>query len=236
MNSRLTFGQKVIEFNQNLDFNAKLPPGIAVLNPFRENDCANLACRAFYGKYYADGKQRRIILGINPGRFGAGLTGVPFTDPKRLKEKCGIVIKNCPAAHEPSSQFVYEAIAKCGGPEDFYKKWYINSVCPLGFTRPGKSGKPVNYNYYDSAELCRIAMPFIIKTLKEQLDFGICRDVCVCFGMGKNAQYLQKLNAEQGFFEQIVPLEHPRYIMQYKSRDIEEYAQKYAMTFNSYAD
>lgn len=228
------FGQKVIAFNQSLNFTAPLPPGIGVMNPFRDNQCATAACHAFYHKYYDDHDLRRIILGINPGRFGAGLTGVPFTDPKRLLDKCGIDIPACPKAHEPSSQFVYEAIAECGGPEKFYKKWYINSLCPLGFTKTGKTGKPVNYNYYDSHELCRIATPFIVRALREQLDFGIIPDVCICFGTGKNAQFLKKLNEEYRFFGKIVPLEHPRWIIQYRTAEIPQYARKYADTFREY--
>jgi hypothetical protein len=42
-------------------------------------------CSSFYQKYYADNKKRSLIIGINPGRFGAGVTGIPFTDPIRLK-------------------------------------------------------------------------------------------------------------------------------------------------------
>lgn len=232
--AQITFGEKVIRFNRNLDFTAQLPPGIGVMNPFRASECANAACEAFYHKYYNDCEQRHIVLGINPGRFGAGITGVPFTDPKRLADQCGIDIPSCPAAHEPSSQFVYEAIAACGGPERFYRRWYINSLCPLGFTRPGKNGKPVNYNYYDSAELCRIATPFIVKTLREQLAFGIYRAVCICFGTGKNYQYLSDLNAKHGFFAKIVALEHPRYIIQYKQRQTDQYVAKYAQVFTEY--
>ncbi len=33
---------------------------------------------------------RYLILGINPGRFGGGITGIPFTDPIRLQNICGI--------------------------------------------------------------------------------------------------------------------------------------------------
>lgn len=234
MKENLTFGQKVIEFNRSLDFDSPLPAGVGILNPFRESDFANSACDAFYNKYYNDQNERRIILGINPGRFGAGLTGVPFTDPKRLKEDCGIIIDGCPRAHEPSSQFVYEAIAACGGPEQFYGKWYINSLCPLGFTKPGKTGKPVNFNYYDSAELCRAAVPFILKTLEQQLSFGVSRDICICFGTGKNALFLNRLNAEYKFFGEIIALEHPRYIIQYKSAELAQYVRKYADTFRKY--
>lgn len=30
---------------------------------------------AFYSKYYADDIERILVLGINPGRFGGGITG-----------------------------------------------------------------------------------------------------------------------------------------------------------------
>jgi hypothetical protein len=29
----------------------------------------------FYSKYYSDTNQRILVLGINPGRFGSGITG-----------------------------------------------------------------------------------------------------------------------------------------------------------------
>ena len=74
-----TFAQKVIDFNTNLLFDAPLPPGISVMNPFRENACAIPASTAFYRKYYDDHRLRRIILGINPGRFG--LASQAFLSP-----------------------------------------------------------------------------------------------------------------------------------------------------------
>ena len=85
-----TFAEKMIAFNRSLVFDEPLPAGIRVMNPFAENDSAMAASSAFYCKYYNDVRPRTPILGINPGRFGAGLTGIPFTDPKRLKECCNI--------------------------------------------------------------------------------------------------------------------------------------------------
>lgn len=222
-----TFAERVMAFNKSLNFTGKLPQDIGVMNPFRENACALPASEAFYRKYYGDGHKRRIILGINPGRFGAGITGVPFTDPKRLAEICDIHLEACQPAHEPSSQFVYEVIAAMGGPEKFYSEWYINSICPLGFVRMGANGRYVNYNYYDNAELQKAALPFILATLPLQLALGIDTRICICLGTGKNAAFLQKLNREHGFFTKIIALDHPRYVMQYKSREKAAYLQKY---------
>lgn len=222
-----TFGERVIRFNASLAFCQPLPAGISVMNPFRENHCATPASTAFYQKYYHDHNKRHIILGINPGRFGAGITGVPFTDPKMLAEKCGIQIQDCPSAHEPSSRFVYEVVDAFGGPEKFYGAWYINSICPLGFTKTGANGREKNYNYYDNAALEKAALPFILKTLPQQIELGIKTDVCFCLGTGKNATFIRKLNDKHGFFKNIVALEHPRYIIQYKHGKLHEYVTRY---------
>jgi hypothetical protein len=56
-------------------------------------------------------------------------------------------------------------------------------------------------------------------------------DICYCFGTGKNEKYLRSLNDEFGFFKRIVALEHPRYIMQYKSKSKQFYIDKYLEAF-----
>ena len=226
-----TVADSIIAFNTSLDFPYPLPDGIRVMNPFRENPSALAASSAFYQKYYADNEPRHMILGINPGRFGAGLTGVPFTDPKRLLDVCGITDYSGPLAHEPSSAFIYDMIERYGGPERFYSRFYINSICPLGFTALGKNGKEVNHNYYDSAALAAAVRPFAVARIREQMAFTRLTDVCFCLGTGKNADYLRALNAEYGLFGRIVPLEHPRFVMQYRTRTKSDYIDRYLEAF-----
>jgi len=225
-----TFAKRVIAFNRELDFEGTLPPGIRIMNPFRENEFALDASSRFYNKYYNDNNARHLILGINPGRFGAGLTGIPFTDPKRVVEKCGLEFHG-PVAHEPSSVFVYEMIDAFGGPEVFYQKFYINSVCPLGFTIADEKGKEVNFNYYDSRELTRSVYGFIVENIEKQISLGIKTAVVFCFGNGHNEKFLQKLNKEHHFFDEVIGLEHPRYIMQYKAKQKDEFVAKYLSAF-----
>jgi uracil-DNA glycosylase len=67
-----------------------LPQNIKIMNPFKENQKIIPISSSFYEKYYNDNNPRHLILGINPGRFGAGVTGIPFTDTKRLADKCGL--------------------------------------------------------------------------------------------------------------------------------------------------
>jgi hypothetical protein len=80
---------KIISFIHQLKFPFPLVDGIEILYPFSDKAVMKV-CHSFYEKYYADNKKRSLIIGINPGRFGAGVTGIPFTDPIRLKECCGI--------------------------------------------------------------------------------------------------------------------------------------------------
>jgi hypothetical protein len=227
------FSEKIINFNRNISFTGLLPDGIRIMNPFRENPGAAEASTAFYKKFYDDHNVRQLILGINPGRFGAGLTGIPFTDPKRLVKNCGIDYDGI-IAHEPSSVYVYEMIDAYGGVKKFFSRFYIHAICPLGFTAPGKNGKEINYNYYDSRELINAVHDFIVENIKTQISFGVDTRVCFCLGKGKNEKFLKKLNEKHEFFDEIVALEHPRFIMQYKSATKESYIGKYLDAFEQH--
>lgn len=224
------FADKVIQFFKDLDFKGSLPDGISVMNPFRDNPEILPVISKFYTKFYSDNNARHLVLGINPGRFGAGVTGIPFTDSKRLSEKCGLSIPNL-NTFETSSVFIYEMIDAFGGAAKFYNKFFISAVCPLGFTSLSRKGKIVNYNYYDNKNLTAAVMDFIIQSLTIQLKFGIKRDICFCLGTGKNYKFVSELNNDLKLFENIVPLEHPRYVMQYKSKQKQRYIDKYLDEF-----
>jgi len=226
----MPLSRKIIKFNQEIAFEGVLPEGIRIMNPFRENEQVMPLIKTFYNKYYNDDRPRHFILGINPGRFGAGLTGIPFTDPKRLESECHISYPG-KLTHEPSSVFIYEMIQAYGGPAKFYGDFYISAVCPLGFTAIGKQGREVNYNYYDRPALADAAKNFITHSIETQLDFGLNRDTCICLGTGKNELYLTRLNKEKNYFNKIIALEHPRFIMQYKSASKQDYIKKYLDTF-----
>jgi hypothetical protein len=220
------FADKIISFLTGLDYKGPLPEGISIMNPFRDNPQIIPVISQFYNKYYGDEKIRHIILGINPGRFGAGITGIPFTDTRRLAEKCGLSIPGIDT-FETSSVFVYEMIDAYGGAEKFYSRYYISAVSPLGFTSSGTKGKQINYNYYDNGKLTDLLYDFIVESIRKQLEFGIARDKCFCLGTGKNYKFLLKLNNDLKIFDSIIPLEHPRYVMQYRSKQKQYYINKY---------
>lgn len=221
----MNYNKKILNFFKHLKIDANLPQGIEVMNPYNQHDIFGY-CTLFYNMFYNNDDQRSIILGINPGRFGAGLTGIPFTDPMKLEQECGIE-NELPKKRELSADFIYQMINAYGGKEAFYSQYYFGSVSPLGFTRDGK-----NLNYYDDPKLQKAVLPFILESLNKQLDFGLNKKVAYCLGEGKNYKFLTALNKHHQFFHQIIPLAHPRFIMQYKRKKVDAYIGDYLNKLN----
>jgi hypothetical protein len=219
-----TFAQKAIAFHQNLKL--ELPEtGIEVLNPFLQEKVMEHVSE-FFMKYFNDDRPRTFLFGINPGRFGAGITGISFTDPVNLQEKCGIA-NNFEKRHELSSQFIYEVIDAYGGVKPFYDQFFMTAISPLGFVKEGK-----NINYYDEKPLKEMCTPFIEKQMISQLKIGANRKLAICIGGGKNLKYFQKLNERLGLFDDVLPLDHPRFVMQYRRKSKDQYVKKYLDTLN----
>ncbi len=214
-----TFGEKALRFFFGLAEPATLPAGVSVMNPFVRPEVQPLI-RQFYEKFFSDHQKRVFLLGINPGRFGGGATGIAFTDPHALRTYCGIP-NNMPPTSELSSRFVYRFIEAFGGAELFYRHFYIGAVYPLALIKDGK-----NYNYYDQTGLFDLLKPAIVQSLSQQIAFGANQGVAICLGQ-KNASFLEKINRERQFFGRIIPLDHPRFIMQYKTRFADSYTAQY---------
>lgn len=219
-----TFAEQVVEFNRNLRYSGKLPDGFQVLNPYLDNPETLVVMEKFYRKFYNDAHQRKFLIGINPSRHGAGVTGIPFTDTKRLESVCGIKMESA-HTHEISSVFIYDMIEAYGGAQEFYKEVYINSPFPLAIVRKSKE-KWINANYYDDKALFEEVKDFMIYTLRQHLTLNL--DASEVFVMGKkNADFISKLNQEANLFDKMTVLEHPRYIQQYKSKEKDFYIDKY---------
>lgn len=212
----MTFADNILNFHWQLQSDWNLPDGVELLYPF-DNPDTRTTMEVFFRKYFSDQGKRTLIFGINPGRFGAGITGTPFTDPKILEEVCGIS-NPFPKKNELSAIYVYAFIDAYGGPEAFYNQFYITSLCPLGFVKAGK-----NYNYYDSKALTQAVESHIIHNIKSNLGFGCNQKVAFCLGQGKNFAYFKQLNQQHNFFEQIIPFPHPRWVMQYRRKQMETF-------------
>jgi len=225
-----TFADKVIDFNKNLHYSGKLPRDFQVLNPYLDNPETMVVMKEFYHQFYNDSKHRKFIIGINPSRHGAGVTGVPFTDTKRLESVCGIKMKSA-KTHEISSVFMYDMISEYGGVEEFYKDFYINSPFPLAIVRKSKNGW-LNANYYDDKDLFNNVKDFMIDSLTKHISLHL--DTSEVFILGKrNADFISRLNKEAKLFDKMTVLEHPRYIQQYKSKEKGLYIDKYILALKN---
>ena len=218
------FSTQAIALNQALETPQNVPSHIQFMNPFKEKAVFEMM-EEFYKKFYADDKKRYLILGINPGRHGAGLTGIPFTDTQRLEGDCKISARGI-QTREISSVFVYQVIAALGGVKKFYQNFYISSCCPLGLLLQRKQNW-VNYNYYDDVITLKALGPFIESHFKNLLRLPLKTKKVFCLGTGKNFSFLKQIAKKWNFFEEVIPLSHPRYIMQYRFKKKEDYIKQY---------
>jgi hypothetical protein len=216
----MTWAQHILSIYKNLQPPKKLPNNIEWLHP-QQNAVVLKIAEEFCTKFFDDQKERTLLIGINPGRFGAGVTGVNFTAPKQLSLYCGI--------HHPfksqtelSAEFMYDVIAAYGGVEKFYSEFFMGSVCPLGFVKQGK-----NINYYDDKELLQAVEPFIVENLNKLVSFKTNRELCICIGGEKNYKYLSALNQKHQWFKTIHIVPHPRFIMQYKRKLKDSFIKQY---------
>jgi len=219
-----TFAQKALKFFSTLEFpQITLPKDVLVMEPYK-SPIVIAILNSFFERFYSDSNKRVFAFGINPGRFGGGMTGIPFTDPVNLTSKLGIS-HSLKGRKEPSGEFIYDVISDFGVPS-FYSQFYINSMCPLGFTKNGK-----NYNFYDDVAMMDAIIPFMVWSMKTQMGFGAYKNVGLCLGTGKLAKIFQKINEEHHLFDKVVCLEHPRFIVQYKRKMRSEYLEKYVSNF-----
>lgn len=210
---------QLIEFYKSLS-PPVVPKGFEILHPQPSPEVMRVVHK-FFTKYYSDIRPRKLLMGINPGRHGAGITGINFTAPRQLTNDCGIE-HSWGKSSELSAEFIYAMINQYGGPQKFYSHFFIGAVSPLGYIKDGK-----NINYYDDNSLQKAVTPFIVETIQKQLSMDLSSEVCFCIGGEKNYKFLSALNEAHKFFQKIIPLAHPRFIMQYRRKKMEEYIRQY---------
>lgn len=222
---KLTFGNKVLKFYKTLALPHIPLKGIEVIQPYQNQEVRGYM-EKFFNKFFRDTRKRIFVLGINPGRFGSGTTGIPFTDPVALESACDIGNKLV-KRREISSEFIYQFIKHWGGPRVFYRDFFLTAVSPIGFVQGG-----VNCNYYSHPTLLKAVRPFIVDTLTAQFAFGARKNKVIVLGSGKNQKVFNDLNLEYGWFKEVYVLEHPRFIMQYRRREMQDYLNKYQDIFS----
>jgi hypothetical protein len=223
-NNTASFARKAVKYFLTLNKVPPLPSLVSIMNPYTSAEVISVV-NSFYNKFYSDKNNRIFIFGINPGRFGGGITGIPFTDPLALEDHCGIC-NDFVKKRELSSTFIYTMISRLGGAGIFFSKFYLSALFPLALIKRGK-----NLNYYDDQDLFARLKPYMLNALERQLQFGAGR---TAISLGKrNTIYLSEFNVQLKYFDKIITLEHPRYIMQYKRKELDTYLNKYLSVLKS---
>lgn len=235
MNNQFTFADSVIEFNKKLTQKTfSLPQNFKIINPFigEQKEKILKISTTFYRKYYNDNNKRKLILGSSPARRGSAIIGIPFEEANHLQKETGILIDNF-YINKSSSNFLFDVMEQYGGIKKFYSNFYMNFVCPLGIVKINEIGKETNFNYYENKELQESLYTFIVDSIRDIINFGIDTSVCYCIGSGENFKFLTEINNKYNFFEKIIPLEHPRFIMQYNKNRKNEFMKKYLDALNN---
>ncbi len=216
----MSFGSDILYFYNNLTIPSYPEKPIEVMTPFENREVMEVN-KKFYSKFYHNKQERIFLIGINPGRFGAGVTGIPFIDPVNLQQVLGI--KNpFKKKHELSSEFIFAVIDAFGGAKRFFSRFYLTAVSPFGFVAHGK-----NINYYEIEFIRNHWRPFLIECLKKQLRAGGKRNIAFILGQGENYRFIKTLNNDQKIFDKLIPLPHPRWVMQYRFLQRMKYVRLY---------
>jgi hypothetical protein len=217
--------ERILNFHLQWRFQGLLPEGFSVLEPLDTRPETRKAMETFYHTFYKDDRPRVMLIGINPSRHGAGVTGVPFTDTKQLYRATGFQMQGL-KTHELSSVFIYDVIDAYGGPQAFFGDFYIHSPFPQAIVRRNKKGNWVNATYYETKQVLNALYPSLLSTMDAQVAMGMDTNNAMVLGR-KNGQYLSHMNAQKRWFKQLHLVDHPRFIQQYRPRDRESYIAAY---------
>ena len=214
------FGSNLAKFLCAATIDFELPPGFNALVPYSDAEVRRVV-NEFCSRYYAGSQKRLALWGINPGRFGAGITGICFTDPLSLTGQLEIP-STLTGRRELSAEFISMVIDEYGGPTAFYRDVYLGALSPIGFVREGK-----NINFYDDKTLANTIVPFIRYNLQTITSFGLQSKAAILLGSGSLQAYVQKYLSDHFTEMKVLALDHPRFIMQYKRSSVRDYVKRY---------
>lgn len=149
---QMTLENKVLQLQIKLNEDLRAldlvkPPIVYMYNPLEYAFGPN----EVYIKKYCRTPKKILFIGMNPGPFGMCQTGVPFGDPKWVREwlkvegEVGKPELECPdrkilgfssQRKEQSGDRFWSLFCKlCGSPENFFKYAFVSNFCPLAFMK-----------------------------------------------------------------------------------------------------
>lgn len=187
--------------------------GISILSNF-ENNLELI--KQFREKYIIPNKPKIVLCGINPGRYGAGLTGIPFIDFNSLACLLPNIQEN---KSEKSASFIFSIIKEIGIIE-FFKTFYLTNLSCLGFTKNNK-----NYNYDQlNTEAQNVLFAFFCNEMKEIEPSAI---IPLSEQVEKDLYKMQFKSLLSYDIKILKHLPHPSYITTFKRKYEEDFKIEY---------
>jgi uracil-DNA glycosylase len=169
------------------------------------------AIDAFWNTYYPEGPPRTVICGLNPGRFGAGQTGIPFMDFLSLSQLLPGIQR---LDSERSAGFIFRVVQAYGA-EAFFQRFYVTNVASVGFLRDGKN---LNYPALPEQALEIVERNFLaeMEIVKPERIISLGREV---------HRTVLKLLGDRVECESCLP--HPAWVATYRSASMGEWVGRY---------
>lgn len=166
---------------------------------------------AFWQKYYGDAVPRIMICGINPGRLGAGKTGIPFLDYESLSQLIPGVER---MDSEKSAGFFFRVVESFGA-ESFFKTFYVTNFSSVGYLRDAN-----NFNYHD---LPQPALEIVEQNFLEEIRLVEPTHV-ISLGRKVHGSVLRLLPPG---IDCSLRLPHPSWIATYRSYEMDHWVSRY---------
>ncbi|MEY2342744.1 uracil-DNA glycosylase family protein [Acidithiobacillus sp. IBUN Pt1247-S3] len=167
----------------------------------------------FWQQYIPEPLPQTVILGLNPGRLGAGLTGIPLLDFRSLASLFpdGRLPRN---DTEPSANFFHRVVQNVGA-EKFYREFYVSNVSAVGYLRDNK-----NCNYH---ELPDAAQRIVEERFVAEMAVVAPKRI---IALGREVEAtVQRLFPDGSV--RISHLPHPSWIMTYRLREAQSWVRRY---------
>ncbi|HUR69346.1 MAG TPA: uracil-DNA glycosylase family protein [Candidatus Thermoplasmatota archaeon] len=150
---------------------------------------------AKYAETFGKGKRRALLVGMNPGPWGMGQTGVPFGDVVYVRDWMGISGEHAQPARahpkrpvtgfacarrEPSGSRLYGwAQGRYGAAPAFFERFFIVNYCPLlFFDEAGKNLTPpqLGAKAVEALETaCDAHLDAVVRALAPEIVVGVGR-------------------------------------------------------------
>jgi single-strand selective monofunctional uracil DNA glycosylase len=171
---------------------SKLEFGLPVTHVYNPLQYARRAHELYLSRFGA-GTKEVVFVGMNPGPFGMGQTGVPFGDVAFVRDWMGIEAEvdppgdqhpkrpvlgfGCPRSEVSGSRLWGWAGERFGSPEHFFARFFVINYCPLLFIEAtGRNRTPDKLSVDERAALmplCDEALRSSVAALDPSLVVGV---------------------------------------------------------------